>query len=126
MNPLGLKGPEFLEFYTIALIVASLVAAALRLYLRQAAGQPDSNALDLSPYEVAYLAGGAALTCNAALARLVHDDGLKGAAPRRRIRVRQQLPTETFDVERAVHRAADCGKDGQSVEKLRYAATGYL
>ena len=76
MNPLELKGPEFLEFYTIALIVASNVAAALRWYLRQPAGEPDSDAaFDLSAYEVAYLSGGDALACNAALARLVNDGG---------------------------------------------------
>ncbi len=126
MNPLDFTGPEFLGFYTVLLAVASLVAAALRWYLRQPAGEPDRDSLSLSAYDVAYLSGGGALACNAALARLVHDGILEADSVRRRVRVLDELPAQALDIERAVHRSAHRGKDGESVEKLRVAAAGAL
>src|SRR4051812_6773594 len=71
----------------LALILAVLivvVAAALRWRRSRAARTaPPEPPPDLGPYEVAYLAGGAQRTINAALANLVQQDVLRAEVKER-------------------------------------------
>ncbi len=109
MNPIDLKGPDFLAFYIFLLIAGSAFAALYRWYLRQPADEPGRESLNLSPYEVTYLAGGSALTCRAAIVRLVHDDVLHAETANRKICVCGELPPDANDIEGAVYRRAKSG-----------------
>ena len=73
VNPLDMTGPAFLGFYIGAAMLATLAAIGLRWYLRLPAPGPAQLEPSLSPYEVAYLAGGEERAVMAALARLVAD-----------------------------------------------------
>lgn len=76
MNPFDLRGPDFLRLYVIVFAAVMVVAGLLRWLLRLPAGDPELDSKQLSPCEIAYLAGGEKLAVNAAIARLVHDDAL--------------------------------------------------
>src|SRR5437879_3122915 len=69
MNPFELSGPDFLGFYTAAVACGVVVAVVLRWWLRRPGGEPEMETLDLSPYEVAYLAGGGRAPDRAATSR---------------------------------------------------------
>ena len=92
MNPFDLRGPDFLVVYLVVFAVVMALAGLLRWYLRLPGGEPQLEVTELSPYEIAYLAGGENLAVNAAIARLVHDDALAlraYAKPFRRFRCRR-------------------------------------
>lgn len=84
MNPLDLRGPEFLAFFAVLAIVSLVVAAILRWYLLSVDG-PCNDAFDRAgadrfpgdvdptPNDVAYLVGGPELVGNAMVVRDVHD-----------------------------------------------------
>ena len=85
MNPFDLRGPEFLTLYVFLFLGILGLAAALRWHWRQPADEPGPEALDLAPFEVAYLAGGPTLAVNAAIARLVHEGALTVNASDRKL-----------------------------------------
>jgi uncharacterized protein (TIGR04222 family) len=76
MNPFDLRGPDFLELYVVVFIAVTALAGLLRWFLRLPGGDPQLDVHELSPPEIAYLAGGKKLALGAAIARLVHDDAL--------------------------------------------------
>ena len=71
INPLDLRGPEFLLLYLLLLVAAGCAAVILRWALRLPADEPVGEDVRLGPYEVAYLAGGEQLAADAAIASLV-------------------------------------------------------
>jgi uncharacterized protein (TIGR04222 family) len=72
MNPLDLRGPQFLEFY---LALAVIVLVAFRWGLRRAeSGEPPELPLD-DPYQIAFLRGGTAEAARIAVMSLI-DRGL--------------------------------------------------
>lgn len=71
LNPFDLPGPEFLAVYVILFVFALGLAIWLRYLLRYPAAEPDP-AIELSPWEIAYLAGGAKRASCAIVASLVH------------------------------------------------------
>src|SRR5262249_28815318 len=100
MNPLDWRGPEFLAFYVVLFLAAVAVAFFLRRFLRLPGDEPSQEALELSPYEVAYLAGGEELAVNAAMARLVHEEVLAVDAVKRRLtRQSDQAPRDAGKLE---------------------------
>ncbi len=124
MNPFDLPGPEFLQLYAIVLIVAVIVAYLARWLLRLPGGAAPAPAFDLTPYEVAYLSGGAALAIDAAVVRLVQLGVLFLDVGARRLSQRSvvALPARAHPLEQAVHRAA--AEDiGTKVEKVRDETT---
>src|SRR5260370_20282838 len=103
MNPLDLQGPEFLGLYVVLFVAAVAAAFFLRRFLRLPGDEPSREALDLSPYEVAYLAGGEELTVNAAMARLVHENVLAVDAINRRLaKQTDELREDASEQERTV------------------------
>lgn len=72
MNPFELPGPEFLQFYLVLILVVAVAALAVRTLLRLPGGDPELKALDLDPFEIAYLDGGERKAITAGLASLVH------------------------------------------------------
>jgi uncharacterized protein (TIGR04222 family) len=111
LNPLELKGPEFLAFYFVVALVAVVLAAVARAMLRsdeQVADEP------LTADEVACLSRGPAGAIRAALVTLVADD---------RLRVEQEPPKSWFG--RTNYRlvgAADSKAEGPVQEVLVDAA----
>ena len=77
MNPFDLPGPQFLTFFITTFAVALAVAVWMRWALREPTDEPTRKALNLSPYEVAYLAGNEELAFNTAVIRLVHEDAIE-------------------------------------------------
>lgn len=73
MNPLDWRGPEFLWLFVALMVLAFALATYLRWRLRLPAEKPPREALDLEPYEVAFLKGGEKTVAFAALGRLVRE-----------------------------------------------------
>jgi uncharacterized protein (TIGR04222 family) len=104
-EPLNLPGPAALGFFLAAAAVVFAAAALLRRRLRQPDDEPDGDACNLKPYEAAYLAGGAGLAVNAAVASLAAR-GLIEPGNNGILRTIQELPKEADPLERAVLAAA--------------------
>jgi uncharacterized protein (TIGR04222 family) len=104
MNPLELRGPQFLVLYVLTAGAAVMVAAVLRWLLRQPADAADPPA-ELSPCDVAYLAGGTHLAINAALTRLIHEKCLKLDATNGTVAVERPAPADAEPLESALHAA---------------------
>jgi uncharacterized protein (TIGR04222 family) len=116
MNPLELHGPEFLGLYLLVLMGASALAFGLRWLLRLPAGAPPPEIAHLSPYEVAYLAGGERQVIDAALVRLIHRSAVVVAGPgtlsrRGDLTSSLVLPGKPHPLEEAVWQACGFGDD---------------
>lgn len=84
--PFNLDGPSFLQFYG-ALSVTALALLAWRVHRRASSSQPERGERgEPDTYQIAWLAGGARATLNAALASLMARGALekrgKSLAPR--------------------------------------------
>jgi uncharacterized protein (TIGR04222 family) len=112
LNPLDMKGPEFLGFYAILMTVTVLGALLLRYVLR-----PGENAATepLDPYQVACLAGGVEGAIQAAAASLVHRGAIEvgplsdlGNSSRDiRLSVRHGSPEDANELEQRIVAACD-------------------
>jgi uncharacterized protein (TIGR04222 family) len=100
-------------------------AVALRWYLHQPSDEPSRKALDLSPYEVAYLQGGEVLTVNVAIARLIHANAVIVDSKDRKIKVSDREPPNAVNLERAIYSAAKVD-GGESISAVRSAAASQL
>lgn len=80
MNPLDLRGPEFLGFFALALAVAAVVSAIARRFRFPRHAPPEEELeeelRELHAYDLAYLAGGPKRASEAALAALVQQGAL--------------------------------------------------
>ena len=128
MNPFDLRGPDFLVVYLVVFAVVMALAGLLRWYLRLPGGEPQLEVTELSPYEIAYLAGGENLAVNAAIARLVHDDAL--ALDTSHVNLKPGAGAQTAiasDVEGVIMAAVAKGAKSQnSIETIRDEATQAL
>src|SRR6266540_2399800 len=106
MYPFNLPGPEFLGFYVIVFGVAVILALIVRELLRVPAGTPVPGSLDLSAYEVAFLAGGESHAVNVALANMIHRELLAVNVSRRTVSRRDDLPSGAPALEHILHSAA--------------------
>jgi uncharacterized protein (TIGR04222 family) len=104
VNPFDLPGPDFLEFYLAAAAIALVVAAWLRLYLRQPADDGDVWPAALSPYHLAYLAGGRRLAVHAAVAALVQRGTLRVDRASRSLSTSESSPQGAPRLEREAHK----------------------
>ena len=78
-----LTGPEFLWLYVELALIATVVTVLLALVGMSPAGEPSERIHELTPMEVAYLAGGPEKAVDAALASLVHEGRVEaGPTPR--------------------------------------------
>ena len=120
MNPLNLPGPQFLLFYAVLAGLVLLAGLWLRWWLR--ASDVDSNDLDveLTPYEVTYLAGAEGVTFDAAAARLVQRDVLTISKTRRSLtRSTRPLSEQAVQVEQAIHEEVGDSISGSDVDAVR-------
>jgi uncharacterized protein (TIGR04222 family) len=122
MNPLDLPGPEFLGLYVTLLLIAVVIALVLRWLLRLPADEPPFvDTLELTPYEVAYLAGADKLAVTAAMARLVHARVLEADGAGRKLTILRNLPDRAHPLEKAVFQSVR-PKSGERVAKVERAA----
>lgn len=116
-NPFELRGPEFLALYAVVLLVAVAACALMRRVMRGAGGGALPPVRRLDPYEVAYLAGGANLATDTALATLVQRGVLAVDTAQRRIVVRSELPPSAHAFERAVY--LNASQRGEAIDAIR-------
>lgn len=102
MNPFTMPGPDFLQLYIVVLVVACGVAVGLRWWMRQP-GDPVPAGLDweLTPYEIAFLAGGVGSALDACLLRLIHRRVLGVSAESGRVtRLETKVPDDAHPLEK--------------------------
>jgi uncharacterized protein (TIGR04222 family) len=120
-NVLDLRGPDFLLFYAILLLLGAACAFALRQLLRG----PGDSGVDLGkggalhPAEVAYLAGGPKAAIDAATAALVQRGVLMVTKTTRYLQpTGGPVPQDLHPLEKAVFSAVS-GEGGKAVGALR-------
>jgi uncharacterized protein (TIGR04222 family) len=119
MNPLDLRGPEFLALYVVLLLAAVAVAAGLRRCLCWPSDEPTSEELDLSSQEIAFLNGGEELAVNAAIARLAHEGALAVDFEDRTLTASgERLRFDASELEREIYSAVK-GEAGIPIAALR-------
>jgi uncharacterized protein (TIGR04222 family) len=123
MNPFDLPGPEFLRLYLVVLCGAVVIAAGVRWLLRQPGGAPPAEDLDLSPYEIAYLAGGERLAIDAAIVKLIHLGALAIDALAGRLSSQgERLAATAHPLEKIIHHASD-PVNGTRLSRVRETAS---
>jgi uncharacterized protein (TIGR04222 family) len=103
---LPLSGPQFLALYAGLLLAVVIAAGVLRSNLRGPSGHP--GALQLDPYQAAFLAGGFRLAGQAAIAALAARGSLR-VDPGGRLAAIEPKPAGLHPVEDAVWTAAPAG-----------------
>ncbi len=124
MNPFDLPGPQFLVVFFITFAVALAVALWLRWALLQPADEPGREALDLGPYEVAYLAGHEELAINTAIIRLIQQNVLT-VSNRALNQSGAGLPAEAPELEQQVYDAVEPDA-GKTISAVRSAVSSQL
>jgi uncharacterized protein (TIGR04222 family) len=124
MNPYELDGPSFLGLYLLLLATTVVAAFVVRRLLRLPAADAPESAVDLSPYEIAFLSGGARTATDAGIVRLVHRgvvqlDERKGLLGRRG----GETLTDAHPLEKAIFNAAGA-TGGKPVAAVRRAVAG--
>jgi len=104
INPLDLRGPQFLLLYFVAFGIAVILAAMIRSSLRGGATLAgDSEELDA--YEVAYLRGGPREAAKVAVTRLVAMKLLTVHPDDGTLRASTPAPGALYPIEASAHRA---------------------
>ncbi|MBC7782782.1 MAG: TIGR04222 domain-containing membrane protein [Burkholderiales bacterium] len=103
-NPFEYSGVEFLQFFVFVLVLALVVAIALRWQARRSLAGAESGELD--PFEIAYLRGGQALAVRAAVAGLVSRKLLEYDLTHGQFSVVGTPPRQLHPLETAILRAA--------------------
>jgi uncharacterized protein (TIGR04222 family) len=122
LDPFDFSGPHFLGFYLELAVILVIGATLLRRYLRQPADEASPEADDLTPYEVAYLAGEKSLAVNAAIAHLVQQGALAVNPAEHKLSVSEPLPVGANNLERAVYAAATT-TGGETIRNVHATAT---
>ena len=126
MNPLDLKGPEFLQLYLGLAFIAVVIVRILQNALRGPNEEPPPPALDLDPYEVAFLAGRESLAADAALAALVQKGALQVDIDTDRVSVKNGLPEgRVHPLERAIFQEASKPQIEQTINLFRKTVAEY-
>jgi uncharacterized protein (TIGR04222 family) len=112
MNPLDLKGPDFLMAYVVLLAVAYGAARVWQSLQRTPLGTPEPFELDLDPYEVAALQGTDAVA-QTAVAALIQEGRLRTEGGDRLV-VGGKLASSAHPIERAVYQTVTSGGAGHA------------
>lgn len=124
MNPFDLKGPDFLQVYFILLLGAFVFAGGLRWLLRAPGAGFRLNVLNLSPYEIAYLAGGEKGAVYAAVAHLAHIGAIAIRPVSRTVSATAEaLPADAAPFEQTIFSLVHSGQ-GISIPTLQRMASG--
>jgi uncharacterized protein (TIGR04222 family) len=116
-NPFELRGPEFLALYVIVMAAAVMACLLLRRLMISSSDDGPPPGARLDPYEIAYLAGGASLATDTALATLVQRGLLAVDSARRRIIARAGAPQSDHPFERAVY--LNASPEGTAIDTIR-------
>ena len=116
-NPFDLRGPEFLALYVIVLVAAIIACIQIRRMMSGSSGDAPVPGSRLDPYETAYLAGGADLATDTALATLVERKLLAVDAAGRKIIARSDPPRSAHPFERAVY--STTSRQGVAIDTVR-------
>ena len=122
MNPLDFNGPTFLAFYFVLLLPAVALAFGVRWLLRMPGGYPMGAALELNPYETAYLAGGEQTVFNSVVARLVRSEALTTGVNNNLMVGLQELREGATDIDSVVYKAV-LRNPGPGLRDAREAAS---
>lgn len=116
MNPLDLRGPEFLRLYLVLSLVAVVLIPVLWRWLRMPGSDVETRP-GLTPHELAWLSGGAASVVELGLAELVNGGQLDLDAGQRRVRHAKPLPAGASWVAREIHALVGSG-EGRSLRAV--------
>jgi uncharacterized protein (TIGR04222 family) len=122
MNPFDWSGPEFLALYVAVLIGAIGIAIGLRWLLRLPACEPPAEALELSPYLLAYLAGGARRAIDTVIVRLMRSRSLALDADTGKLCQQGDSPSPKANKLKRVVYAAAGPKPGKHINDIHAAA----
>lgn len=107
-NPLNWQGGEFLRFYLFAWIVAFVLALIVRSNLTYRARRIDVEAVDLHPYEIAYLANDQPhRAVDAAIAVMINQKHLAVDSSAKTFVAKTPLPSDCHPLEQAILNAAN-------------------
>lgn len=119
MNPLELRGPEFLLLYGCGLVVAALVAWLIRRAFAGPGDEPGPEHLALEPAEVALLASGAERALDTVIAQLVVRGALVPDPIARTIATKGDIPRDASRRERTVLEWIGPSPEGKKVAEVR-------
>jgi uncharacterized protein (TIGR04222 family) len=110
-DPFRLAGPQFLGYFAVVLVAATVLAWIIRCVFRRAADDGFLKPSELDPYEVAYLAGGRKATIDAAIASLASQSAVAVDAVNHRFTRLNGASAQAHlhPVENAILRATDSG-----------------
>ncbi len=122
LNPLDMRGPDFLAFYLWLNLILVGVGLVLRQWLRPADRGTVNLVSTLDPYETAYLAGGNERLMQTVITRLALEEHIK-LNPDRSLAVNQPLPIDAPTIERNVFDAISSnGRLGVLRSKMKSVA----
>ena len=117
LNPLDLPGPQFLLLYVFLIVVAAMLARVIKKVVISPPWS-DTRYINLDPYEVAYLRGGARGAIDAAIAMLAQRQLLKVSKTTREITTAGRLPAGAHWFEKAVYDSLS-PRSGRKVNDIR-------
>lgn len=119
-NIFDLSGPDFLALYVKLLVLAVAVAVTLWVAGRGPYDAPESKIFSLTPLEVAYLAGGAKVCVESAIAGLLHEGALAPGTIMRTFAATKDVNArgKRSSVERTVLASAGRGS-GAKIDQIR-------
>jgi uncharacterized protein (TIGR04222 family) len=117
INPLDLPGLQFLLLYIFLIVVAAMLARAMKRLLVSPRWS-DMRHINLDPYEAAYLRGSARGAIDAALAMLAQKQLLKVSKTTRDITTTGPLPAGAHWFEKAVHHSLS-SRSGRAINDIR-------
>ncbi|MBX3415678.1 MAG: TIGR04222 domain-containing membrane protein [Pirellulales bacterium] len=126
INPLEMRGVEFLVLYVLLFMVAFVGSIWLRRYLRGGHAATTLSTHDLDPYEMAYLAGGMRRTINTALAELVHRGHLESDGKTPPTFAQRTRPgADSHAIEQKVYHSFDGQQQGGTVQTAQRDGDAY-
>src|SRR5262245_17598411 len=117
MNPLDLPGPQFLALYFCLALVAIALSTWIVWAARPPNDEPPAEAMELDPYETAFLAGQEEQAAHAAIARLLQR-GTLTLNEEKRLKVGGRLADTAHPLESAIYEAVAAGEDGRKVDAV--------
>ena len=112
---LDLSGPTFLFVYVVSMIGALFLSAPMRKLCHSLHRRDDTvGGAGLTPYELAYLAGGKLRAIQAALASLAHRGILKATSDGQGLEVESALPQRAHPLETGLYREIQAGNSRSS------------
>jgi len=115
LNPLEFRGPHFLGFYAVGLVMVVIAAVMIRRGLRQPDGAPEDVLGEIGhgkfdPYDAAYLAGGKKLATGAAIAGLAQKGIVDVDSSTHKLTVKVYQGEKVHPLEKAIIDTIDGGK----------------